>query len=1435
QLEQAAMERWKKLIVTTELNNLLRGDSPVVPIEGGTMMSLHVLYTTVMEWRRRVTPGLDLQGSDDEWLNGLDEFVLRVSTYMGQVMKAEKQDSPTTEDSNFIWHRLDAMLSAYHLKLRRALENNDTNTFKSLLAELTIQERNSAVSASQRMSQPTATFEAAYKQFKRGEDWRAVHPWLIEIVRFLPRFLVVPLVSLSLYGPTSPAGVSTWTQVAAALSGVDSGWVWLFLGGVLIYALGAGLSLSRREGVRQASRWTRIVGAGVVVVSGLPLVLHPYLVVALLGVGLVSLALLEAFWTLWPAPGGRGTGLTRFGVGSGHSMLWQTLRFLSRLPSSSGGAGGIIAYWLLHLSFWGLGVWAGVSVLGEWFETAFPQPYGLFKVIVGSAVFMLLTLYQMHYGIWVLLIGIASAFWLFLWHATTGIAAISLVTGQPWIMVLAGLLAAVGWWKRHKRAKEDAQLKQADNDSKKTATVFVGANLLASPVLSCSSCSVNDVVTQLMKGWEELSALKADGLRAIRQEHRVAFEHFGNEASAVRHWLTAVHEAEQQAKVGLWDLEQLDNINSLFPKELKVTTLEGYTAEDVKRGYRIRNWIVSMDPEQNTAQDTAASLATYARALRDATLGEKHAFLLTANVIANKWNEKPVNAGAELAQREKLARLLRHLSGATAYAVKNETAIPAKGIAMEGAMEAMGAKMADIAQMVVWDRNTHVSDVEEAVRDLRRFRADPEAVVMIAGRSTTNTLLPTGAASQLIEEASSLSYFEAINNVLGGDRGEPVATGWGTHMRVLKNETLQAMSHTDYPVSFLSRQGQGAPSSLGGWMDRWVSQAFGSGGAVPNAVGISEDLWAAIQMARELIALGRRPKFFVSRAMWHKVRETKTQKAWFSAFPRWSHGNKQTMADLTMQRLWEFGPWSVFSRDIRGNSGTFYLGSTLFLLSILITPGLIMLDLQPFVGMMLVFWLAGFVFNQILTIHGLLTYLRSAGFRPAMAVAGAIGGLALGLMLPGLGVSLTGGQLLGVGMIGGLIGGFIIGIGKWLNSRFRDMLLFAPQLAIHAWAQLPRASLVFRPSGGEDKALTSLQDLWEPPDPKSYRPARVFAGIGGGLALGLALHMGISLAGWHFLALGLIGGLIGEFSHYYRTPNLRGVMMFGLAMTVFNLYIFIIGLDLLNALLLFPSLMFSVGLFIGPMVMNVSPARPLVREWMDSLVKIAGVVLGFVPVGVVLWAAWQPGGVGLAHGVVVALLLAAPLVIGGWYFHDKSKRESRVDSSLTRVVSQLGRGYWIGVFTSWIFLLPSTEQLLVSYLGGRALVPFDPILQGLLAVMAAATVLVMIGHAVSRAVASGLVHNFARMMAGRLSSGSFTSSDAYIHALADQFYTFISQGAHAYARQTLDKIKSLLQQVLRNAQQQLQAAQTNAGHTRQRLTQLESQARDLEAQHAAEV
>jgi hypothetical protein len=45
-------------------------------------------------------------------------------------------------------------------------------------------------------------------------------------------------------------------------------------------------------------------------------------------------------------------------------------------------------------------------------------------------------------------------------------------------------------------------------------------------------------------------------------------------------------------------------------------------------------------------------------------------------------------------------------------------------------------------------------------------------------------------------------------------------------------------------------------------------------GFAPHAVGISEDTWAVSQAAHNLIGLGRRVKYRVSEAIWHKIRET---------------------------------------------------------------------------------------------------------------------------------------------------------------------------------------------------------------------------------------------------------------------------------------------------------------------------------------------------------------------------------------------------------------------------------------------------------------------------------------------------------------------------------------------------------------------------------
>src|SRR5436309_14397919 len=169
-------------------------------------------------------------------------------------------------------------------------------------------------------------------------------------------------------------------------------------------------------------------------------------------------------------------------------------------------------------------------------------------------------------------------------------------------------------------------------------------------------------------------------------------------------------------------------------------------------------------------------------------------------------------------------------------------------------------------------------------------------------------------------------------------------------------------------------------------------RAEGLIGFAPHAVGISEDTWAVSQAAHNAMALGSRVKFLPSRALWHKIRETWSHSEWLASFPRWSGGYLQMMHDPLMQRINDFGAQSVFAKEVRANSGRNFLSAPFALLNILLLPLAIMLDVTPFIQILILLWNFGFVMNQILTVHGLNTYLESSGFyRVPALLAGIIG------------------------------------------------------------------------------------------------------------------------------------------------------------------------------------------------------------------------------------------------------------------------------------------------------------------------------------------------------------------------------------------------------------------------------------------------------------
>src|SRR5206468_7327390 len=65
------------------------------------------------------------------------------------------------------------------------------------------------------------------------------------------------------------------------------------------------------------------------------------------------------------------------------------------------------------------------------------------------------------------------------------------------------------------------------------------------------------------------------------------------------------------------------------------------------------------------------------------------------------------------------------------------------------------------------DRNATVHDLDAFMQDLRRALADPGLIIVIPGRSTTNTLTSIGQGSQMVEEGHR-SYLKGLIGLLGG-------------------------------------------------------------------------------------------------------------------------------------------------------------------------------------------------------------------------------------------------------------------------------------------------------------------------------------------------------------------------------------------------------------------------------------------------------------------------------------------------------------------------------------------------------------------------------------------------------------------------------------------------------------------------------------------
>ncbi|HXJ56050.1 MAG TPA: hypothetical protein VNU68_05225, partial [Verrucomicrobiae bacterium] len=837
------------------------------------------------------------------------------------------------------------------------------------------------------------------------------------------------------------------------------------------------------------------------------------------------------------------------------SPLWLSIRYHMQPSVPSGTFWGMVQAILFYLVFSAVFFFVGgflcQQVLSLWFTDTYLNGSDL-KLLVGGCLFWN-TMYLLRYGLFLMFTGLASLWVTFPIKTAFGLLAgghlLLMLVGPalgldrelsrlswPVVLVALGLMLAEDRMVGRFRRWRDQRARAGETGSNSGPGQMRGGG---DPRLGVIYMSGDDLSylkltpALLLSRWTILR--EKLGSESLRLLHGMV----GRPSDAtLASWFEKLYQAEQQANMTLWHPIQLclDGERPAFRPELglQVSVRDAEEHRQLLAAWHVRRWLVAMMATAGHSQDTGINLVDIALRLhRDGWAGAT-VFYLVQNKYDNNENNRPSQTAydqGELHQRNQLCRLLEAVApGVRAYNLQNWTPFGFKAGGLTG-MDLVYEETLKLTTMLLLDRNATVHDLDALMGDLRQALSDPDIVVIIPGRSTTNTLTPLGQGSQMVEEGHR-SYLKGLLWVLGGSVGESVGTGWGNILAAYYGRTQRAMVDLSTPkMPLTSRMQRGASFLL---------KYEGLIGFAPHAVGISEDTWAVSQTAHNALALGRRTRFLLSRALWHKLRETWSHSEWLASFPRWSGGYLQMMHDPLMQRINDFGPTTVFAKEIRAQSGRNFLSAPFALFNILIMPLAIMLDVTPFVQILIVLWNFGFILNQILTLHGLNTQLESSGFYRLPAVAGALAATLL-FTQPGWQTYAPAAVLLGF-----LAGGFMVGLSRWLYNRVRDTILFGPQLVLHTLGQLVRQSLEFVVSGAspEDaKAVNMSYRTWA--GPREDRP-------------------------------------LDEFN---QIINLKTVVWWvGVSSLILNAFA-LASLGMLNVLLLLPSLLFSVSLMAGPFIM----------------------------------------------------------------------------------------------------------------------------------------------------------------------------------------------------------------------------------------------------------
>ncbi|MFH1378788.1 MAG: NAD-dependent epimerase/dehydratase family protein, partial [bacterium] len=1038
------------------------------------------LYAVVLSGMSRFNEGIDLKGNDERLIN-LDTYAQKFSRFYGGEQSREQSstddggDSLYPDKTGIADEELFDKATLYYYEalhlLRDAIQRNDQKAFNRILNNYGIAsgefKQDHFMDFSKREGYHLFSFSrtgpnniwaqrpfSIVQKFLRavGLGSKAVPLAVLDIfVYFMPFAVILTLLCAEMFTVAQGfalipffTGLSVSIVKFLSIAGVS-----VLGGAVSEYLLMSRLKYKRSNLFRLLS--IPLIISAYFIQAQFPI---PFLGALIIKTFLMSLLYLEAFsWLVW-----------------NHSMLGLSA-YRNLRPSIGAGRPRAVLMWIAQNGlFIILGILMGWSAL-PWFLKHFMS--GLTVNVVFAQFNFMSLLYTAHYGLFLILTFIFASF-----------------------------------RKDHGPRKIDESAIAAFKESDDLYVVnYVGPPLKSHKNKEKSGTGTEGIIDRfdylLNNNYASAEALKDYVQTWAVQAHLVDNPQHVT-MDFIKRCLNALFDAEKENDVSMWSLRQMEDSN--VPEEALIT-VPADNQTMVRMGFFVkRNFSIITGID---VFDTGISIMDMAETAGSENMGRHFLLLPTPNAYLGFEQAGLVGRHDQLEtpgfypEYRKMCGLFDYLSGG---GDSDFTHVKNPATHKSGAMLGMYALESSVVKrvkgIIILDRNANALQQKRWMHDLKRIISNPNIVVMPALRNTTNTAMPIGRMSYLVEGGHGYGML-GLNDKTG--------TGWENFMRIYDQAVLSALSNPEHPFMPLTKELQDLYPY--GTHKDWYR--YGLIGLGPNIPELSEDIADVWAQTHNLIGLGHTPQFALSMAVHRKLRERYSAGELGPAPPRWSKG-LSLLRRFIFQIITDFGSESIFERDARRNHARFYITMPIALLNIALFPFNILLDWSPFTGITIALLFAGLLFNQSATLNGLGAITKGAGK--------------------------------------------IVGFLRWTRERLPDVPLFAGRWAMEAVAQ-------------------------------------IFSYFGAGY--------------WWKTSGG--GGEYDKSDAIKRVPNIilfRWVFLLGFLITSVNLFAFLFGLSITNAVALFISTFFGVSMMIGPYMSENKPGKSVLKGWGDIAALGAGAGIG---------------------------------------------------------------------------------------------------------------------------------------------------------------------------------------------------------------------------------